>query len=124
MASLLNIFTGRYEASETSTAQENSERSRAITKLLSDQEIHEFEIPIQNTKNQLTASYIAGICLLDLVQNKAWCDSVFYLEPELSKQICLFLLKTAFAEYPLKNVQAKIVAKTLITLYYSNSIGN
>lgn len=36
----------------------------------------------------------------------------------------MFLLKTAFAEYAVKNVQAKIVAKTLITLYYSDSVGN
>lgn len=73
------------------------------------------------TENQLSTSYIAGIILYDLVQNQNWIDLVFLREPKAAKDLCMELLSVKLNEYAHKNVQAKIVARCLITLYYSNN---
>ena len=72
----------------------------------------------------MSTSYIAGIVLLDLVQNSVWTEAVFQAHPEVVQDLCKTLLQIQFAEYAHRNVQAKTVAKLLITLYYSNSAKN
>ena len=46
---------------------------------LSEQENHEkrkFEIPVNLVRNDLSESFLAGLCLYDLINNKDWRDRV------------------------------------------------
>lgn len=63
LACLLHIFT----LNTADPREYDGETDPSITKLNTVQTSQQFEIPIKMTCNQLSPSFIAGICILDLV---------------------------------------------------------
>lgn len=74
LSCLLHIFS--YNSSELPKAEDDQAENQ-IKKFNDEQVKQDFEIPISVEQNQLSPSFIAGICIMDIIQNKTWSQLVF-----------------------------------------------
>lgn len=79
LASLLHIFT----LNTAEPKEIDGETDASIVKFNKEQTTQQFEIPVNVTANRLSPSFVAGICILDLVQSRLWNQTVFISDNQL-----------------------------------------